>query len=302
MKIAYLIVTHRNPRLLGRMIDCLGSDDASFFVHVDAKSDFAPFAPLAGERVHFTKRRVPVFWGEFSQVTAALTLIEEALASPHRPDYLMLFTGSEFPLRSREYIHAFLEQQRGVQFMTLAKMPAPGKPLDVLRTPRFPTAQPWRRFIYRALAKLGLGKRDYRPAYGALEPYAGIGWWALTAEACRYIIDFAKRDTTLAPFLRRTHAPDETYIHTIIGNSPHRGRAQRNFLYEDWSAGVAHPRLIGEEHLRRFAARPEFIVEDENGRAEILFARKYSDERFDLVEKTVAMIEARDQPTVLSTS
>ncbi len=302
MKIAYLIVTHRNPALLGKVIETLGSEDDSFFIHVDAKSDFAPFAQLEGERVHFTKKREPVYWGEFSQVTAALTLIEEALASPHQPDYLMLFTGSEFPIRSRDYIHRHLEMHRGDQFITLSKMPAPGKPLDVLRTVRFPSARPMRRFLFRALAKLGLGKRDYRRAFGSLEPYAGIGWWALTAEACREIRDFARRDLSIAPFLAKTHAPDETYMHTIIGNSPHRSRARRNFLYEDWSAGVLHPRMIDEEHLAAFAAETEFVVQDENGTAEILFARKYSDARLDLVDKTIAMSARKDETLTAAAS
>jgi hypothetical protein len=297
MKIAYLIITHRNPRLLGRFIDHLSGEESSFFIHLDAKANISEFAGIEGPNVHFT-RRVPVYWGEFSQVTASLILIEAALACTPSPDYLMLLTGSEFPLRSREYIHRFLERQQGREFITMAKTPSPGKPLERVNTIRFPRKRPILRFVFRALAKLGLASRDYRKYFDGLEPYSGVGWWALTNEACRYVLDFAKRDQAIAKFYQHTHASDEAYIHTILGNSPYRAKAQRCFLLEDWSGCVHHPRPIDEEHLRYFESQPEVIVSDGDGTTEVLFARKYSDERFDLVEKTVAMIARKERLTV----
>lgn len=293
MKIAYLIITHRNPRLLAKMIDQLSGDDSAFFIHVDAKADFTPFAAIKRPNVHFT-RRIPVYWGEFSQVAASLILLEEALSSSFQPDYLMLFTGSEFPIRSKEYIHRFLERHRGREFITMAKTPSPGKPLERVNTIRFPRRRPVLRFLFRVLAKFGFASRDYRKHFGSFEPYSGVGWWTMTNEACRYVLDFAKRDDKLARFFALTHASDEAYIHTILGNSPFRAKMQRSLLLEDWSAGTWHPRLIDEQHIRNFESQREVIVTDCDGTTEVLFARKYSDERFDLIEKTIEMIKRKD--------
>ena len=293
MKIAYLIITHRNPRLLQSMIDQLSGEDAAFYVHVDAKADFRPFESVRGPNVHFV-RRIPVYWGEFSQVTASLILIEEALANPAHYDYLLLFTGSEFPLRSKEYIHRFLEQHRGREFITMAKTPSPGKPLERVNTIRFPRRRPVLRFLFRVLAKFGLASRDYRKYFGGLEPYSGVGWWALTNEACRYVLNFAKQDKTIAKFFELTHASDEAYIATILGNSPYRERAQRCFLLEDWTGCVHHPNFINDEHLRRFESQDEVMVSDCDGTAEALFARKYSDDGSEMVEKTIEMIRRKE--------
>ena len=293
MKVAYLIITHRNPRLLQRLIQHVSGEDSSFFIHVDAKADFNKFVGISGENVHFTCNRIPVYWGEFSQVTASLVLIEEALAARYKPDYLMLLTGSEFPLRSRDYIHHFLQRQRGREFITLARTPSPD-PLERINTIRFPVKQPVRRFVFRGLAKVGLASRDHRKYFGELEPYSGIGSWALTREACHYILDFTKRDRTIAKFFQYVHASDEAYIHTILGNSPYRAKAQRCFLFEDWSGCVHHPRMIDEQHLRYFESQPEVIVTDCDGTSEVLFARKYSDDRFDMVEATSAMIARKE--------
>jgi hypothetical protein len=156
IKVSYLIITHRNPGLLQRLIQHLTGENSSFFIHVDAKANFAKFAGVVGENVHFTRKRIPVYWAEFSQVMASLILIEEALASGNNPGYLILLTGSEFALRSRDYIHRFLERQRGREFITMAKMPSPGKPIERLNTIRFPVRRPLLRFAFRVLAKVGL--------------------------------------------------------------------------------------------------------------------------------------------------
>ena len=43
MKIAYLISAHKDPMQLGRMVQALHTEDARFFVHVDANVDIKPF-------------------------------------------------------------------------------------------------------------------------------------------------------------------------------------------------------------------------------------------------------------------
>jgi hypothetical protein len=149
MKIAYLICAHRNPQLIKKTIECLAGGENSFFVHIDAKFAIEPFQFLRGDRVYFLKKRLPVYWGEFSQTEAILQLIREALEAPQSYDYFVLLGGSEFPLRSGNYIHKFLEDRQGTEFITLMKMPAPGKPLARINTLRFPSTRPVLRFIFR---------------------------------------------------------------------------------------------------------------------------------------------------------
>src|SRR5581483_7661547 len=112
MKIAYLYLVHQHPQLVRRVIDRLAGDDAAFFIHVDAKSDAAPFASLRGPKVSLLERRVPVYWGEFTQVEATLLLIREALAASERYDYFAFISGSDYPLCGRDYIHQFLDAHR----------------------------------------------------------------------------------------------------------------------------------------------------------------------------------------------
>ena len=101
MKLAYLILAHKNPQLLRREIAALSSKDSTFFVHIDAKSNIDLFLLLKAQNVFFLEPRIEVFWGEFSQVRAILALISAALASATNHDYFILLSGSDYPLQPR---------------------------------------------------------------------------------------------------------------------------------------------------------------------------------------------------------
>jgi hypothetical protein len=297
MKIAYLILAHKNPTLIKKAVECLSCEDVSFFIHIDAKVDISQFDSIRGKNIFFIDKRILVHWGEFSQTEAILLLIQQALAAPERHDYLVLLSGSDFPLRSGEYVRKFLEINQGREFITMVKLPAPGMPISRINTLRFPSTRPIRRFVFRALAKIGLAQRDYRKYLGALEPYSGHTWWALSRESCQYIIEFRQRHQELATFFENTHASDETFIHTILGNSPFKSRIRRHLVYEDWPVEGTrhHPKVINAKHVDLFESQSEIPAQDLHGPGELLFARKFSDDDLRLVERVEKMIRKKEK-------
>src|SRR6516225_6863070 len=118
MKIAYLMLVHRNPRLQKRVIETLSYGGSAFFIHVDRKADIQQFRDIGDANVFLVEPRIPVYWGEFSQVEAAMLLVRQALNCPASFDYFVFTTGSDYPLRSGRYIHGFLEKNRGQEFMS----------------------------------------------------------------------------------------------------------------------------------------------------------------------------------------
>jgi len=300
MKIAYLVFAYKNPQLLKRVVRRLSSEDCSFFIHIDQKSDIKEFSGIRGENVFFSERRIPVYWAEFSGIQAILLLIRQGLEGPQDYDYFVLLSGSEYPLRSRNYIHKFLEENRGSEFINMLKMPAPGKPISRINTLRPQSNEPVRRLALRALAKLGLAQRDYRKHLGCLEPYSGITWWALTREACQYILEFVPRNQHLVDYFQDVFAPEETFFHTILGNSAFRSRIRRNLLYEDWTIPGGHPAMITSEHVAFFESLEKVCVNDLYSPGELLFARKFSDTDGDLLQRIDDMIERKETPKPLS--
>jgi hypothetical protein len=288
IKIAYLFFAYKNPELVKKTIEHLSSDDCAFFIHIDSKSDIGKFAAIRGNNVFFSEKRLPVYWGEFSGVRAIQLLIIQALTHAQTYDYFVLLSGSEYPLKDKAYIHKFFESNRGTEFISMVKMPNAdaGKPISRIDTLRIQSTRPVYRFVVKILARIGFAQRDYRKYLGSFEPYSGHTWWALTREACQYIMDFQKHNQWVARYFEDTFAPEEMFFHTILGNSPFRSRTQRNLVYEDWSARGSHPAMINEQHIAFFAAHEKITLNDAFGFGELLFARKFSDDNLDMVLKT----------------
>lgn len=117
--------------------------------------------------------------------------------------------------------------------------------------------------------------------------------WAISCAVCDHILAFAERETQVLYFFKNTQCPDESFFHTILGNSPFLGRTARDLTYTDWSGG-ASPVPMTQQHLTLFRATSSFPAADTYGAGSMLFARKFSDQWAQLV----ARIDAR--PSSLS--
>jgi hypothetical protein len=296
MKIAYLMQVHNNPQVQKRAIDALSADGCGFFIHVDAKSDIRQFSGLSGENVTFVDPRIPVYWGEFSIVRATMRLMQMALDCPKGYDYFVFLQGSDYPLQSGTYIQRFFAKNRDLEFLSLVKMPAPGYPMSRLEAFRYPSTKPLLRFATRALGKMGLAQRDYRRHLVGLDAYAGDASWSLSRNACRYIVNFATQNPQMEAFFQNTFsAPDEWFFHTILGNSQFRPRCRRGLCYRDYPVNLTHPALITEKHVLYFGSQKRVLVEDEWGQREVLFARKFSDQRLQVINRIDEMIKSKEE-------
>ena len=301
MRIAYLIMTHENPSVLQRTIRTLsfGDSDCAFFIHLDRKTSCERFRLISGQHVHFSKRRIPVYWGEFSQVEAIVSLVRQAIEIPQGYDYCVLITGSCYPLRTGGYIRNYLENNQGLEYMDILQVPGPGKPISRFTTVRYPTTMPIRRLIFRGLAKVSLAQLNYKGYVGNLELYAGDGAWALTREACQYVLNIMATRPNLIRYFERVFAPDEALFHTILGNSIFLSRMRRNLVYAVWPGPVnGHPAMIDHEHIDLFEMQDQVSRNDLYGSGELLFARKFSDGHLDLVGRIDSMIQRKESITL----
>jgi hypothetical protein len=291
MKIAYLMLVHRNPILLERAVEVLSADEQSaFFVHVDLKSDIGEFSVRLKRSVAMVEPRIAVYWAEFSQVEATMLLIRCALKQSPESEYFILMQGSDYPLRDGIYIRRFFEENYGTEFISMVKMPAPGFPLSKINKFVYPSDKRIRRFLARAMGKLGLAERDYTKYLGGLEAYAGDACWALSRNACEHIIEFSEANPHFEAYFRNAFTSDEVFFHTILGNSAFRARVGRGLLFRDWPSPGNHPEMLNEAHLNFFEAQDEILVHDQFGSGEALFARKFGDGDLRLLDRMDAMI------------
>lgn len=246
MKIAYIILAHKLPEQLVRLVHRLNSPENSFFIHVNLKTPDDIFKsmsqPLASlKNVHFIKR-YPSFWGTYGQVEAPLEGIRQALKQYPDFDYIIMLTGQDYPIKSNQYINTFLQQNQGHSYMEYFSLPSEiwqrenggmdrfnywhlyikGRPRKIL--PRFPSVT--------------------RRALGNLHLFGGRTYWCLTNRCARYVDDFVRQNPLFVRFSRHAGLPDEFFFQTILLNSPLKDQIiNDNLKYVVW-LGLPNPAVL----------------------------------------------------------
>jgi len=108
--------------------------------------------------------------------------------------------------------------------------------------------------------------------------YGGSQWFTLCRKHAEYVISYHDRHKDIAKFFRHIMLPDETYIQTILMNSPFKESIiNNNFRHIRFSGNTFHPLIFDRTHF------------DELKNHEAFFARKFSEntdiEILDLIEK-----------------
>ena len=122
----YLILAHKNPLQLGRMIERLDDGASKFFIHLDAKTPIEPFAAcVEGAHIRFIEPRERCVWGDFSIVRATIHLME---AASKEQGIFILMSGQDYPIQSQVYINDFLERNKDFDFIEIEPLEEKWKP------------------------------------------------------------------------------------------------------------------------------------------------------------------------------
>ncbi|MGY0037939.1 beta-1,6-N-acetylglucosaminyltransferase [Pedobacter sp. NJ-S-72] len=77
MRIAHIIIAHKNPAQLERLIRVMRHPDFDFYIYVDKKIDITAFEYLEQfGQVYFIINRIVCNWGGFSIVEATIKSID----------------------------------------------------------------------------------------------------------------------------------------------------------------------------------------------------------------------------------
>jgi Core-2/I-Branching enzyme len=269
VSVAYLIRAHHDPAHLTRLIERLADGRTSFYLHVSALTPRETYDEmrdsLAARDDVVWVPRVKTRYGGFSLVRATLAGLRQMLEAGDLPGHVVQLSGQDYPLQPPDRINPLLARREGQTLLAHYALPArewEGEHggMDRLRYWHF------ERIAFRGrVARIPVLKR--RLPQG-LEPYGGSAFWALSADAVRYIDRFARDNASVMRFFEHTLIADELFVHTVLLNSPLRDQVVNESIhYVDWPGGV-HPKTLRAEDFPRLR---------ESGK---LFARKF-DERVD---------------------
>lgn len=96
MRQVILIHAHKDLAQLNALVAQLLDDEFLIYVNVDAKSaiDVAALHPAA----RLVRPRIPIHWGDFSQVQATLHSMRQVVAEAGTFDKLLFVSAQDFPL------------------------------------------------------------------------------------------------------------------------------------------------------------------------------------------------------------
>jgi hypothetical protein len=235
MKISFLILAHDNYLHLERLINALQDENVRFYVHIDKKSELPD--NIGQKNVLILKNRVAVYWCGYSTIEATLNLLDAALKDGFG-DYLILISGTDYPIRPMSFLREQLSEGR--EFINIKKGYQPSKPLK--RFERFyfdglnRKRKPLKSILFICIEKLSVlaGYKRRCP----FQIFTGSQWFALTKNCAKNILETTKQIDVFRKFFKNTFCPDEAFFQSIIGDSHYFKNVKT----------ISHTRILGASH------------------------------------------------------
>ena len=267
MRIAHIILAHKNPNQLLRLINRINHRNADIYIHIDKKVDINEFKFLTSEsQVYFISNRIKCNWGGNSLFLGILSSLKEVLSLNKNYDFINLLSAQDYPITSAQSIHNYLEKNKGKNFISFDT----SKDSDwwkqaTLRYEKhhFTDLNFKGKYFIQKLINRFYPTRKF-PLEMELFGGSKSTWWTISAECANYVNDIFSKNTKLTHFLKYSWGTDEFAFATIVMNSPFKTHTINNNLrYIDWSEGNSHPKLL--------------LLEDYDAiiSSDMLFARKF---------------------------
>lgn len=295
MKITYIITAYNAPEALERLINKLKTKDTTFIVHIDTKSknlfDFNKLQHVNNVNILSINE---VDWGGYSMVDTELKCCEKAIEL-NDDGFCILLSGSDYPVKSNEYIQEYLEKHN-LDFITGTPLPhikgwleggrrkiecyalrlQPQKIASI--EPHVYNLQNIRQFIKvlrfnasmlpQALKILTTYPSRRHPSY--LKPYGGETWWGMRISTIKKILRFVNEHPDYCEWQHDTMIPEEMFMNTLVYNICKPNEIRNSTMrYVNWKEGKGNsPGFIGMNRtlINSLIENPDY-----------LFARKIRD-------------------------
>lgn len=270
MRVAHIIMAHKGPRQLSRMIERLAHPQFDFYIHVDAKVQLDKFKLLNHKpNIFFIQNRKKCNWGGWSFTRAIISCLTEIIDKGMDYDFFNLLSAQDYPIIGADHIYRYFEQRKGQNFIYFDapdslwwKEAAKRYKYYHLTDSNTPG-----KYLIQKIANAFLPERKFPDE---MELYGGsnASWWTISGECARYLVHKVPQNSRLDRFLKYCWGTDEFVITTIVMNSSFREQTvNENFRYIDWSEGGGHPRFLESKDFDKIV------------NSGMMFARKFDAEK-----------------------
>lgn len=262
-KIGFILVTHNKPHQLMRLISCLNRMFDSPPIVCHHNFAITPFDTSSiPQNVDFVKPHVQTRWGKFSTIDAELKALEMLYGRADAPDWFVLLSGSDYPIKSADKIVEDLAAKPYDVCMhhEIVKYDSLKSGWQKLGYQRYCIVRGWlptlnrqgkpQKKFFTILKNPSLTK-FFIPFSDEFPCFVGDHFFSANHRAAQYLIDSHNANRELASYYRKsTIFPTESYYQTIFCNSSDIRVENNNWRYIDWSnKDDPHPKLLGLEDL-----------------------------------------------------
>jgi len=249
MEINYIILAHKNPQQVKRLINQLSSSNCFFYIHIDKSADIDPFIQSLSymNNVYFLPDKYREFgiWGDIGIVKATINALRLIIKKSNF-GYCVLLSGQTYPLKNNDEINKFLKNNYGLNFISTFQIPTvqgwgpkhgmdrlelykinmSNKRMDFIQIPSLLDLSFYKKVTLQKIKKiiksnksLFLKKLFYRRKHPSkIKPFGGSQWWSLPIETVRLIINFIDENPYYLKYHEDTLLPDEIFFQSIIMN------------------------------------------------------------------------------------
>lgn len=300
MKHAYLLMVHKEPYNLQKLLELLDDENNDIYIHIDVKSKVLHKEEImkwcSKSNIYFV-RQTSVQWAAYSGINCEMILLEEAVKGNY--DYYHLLSGQDLPLVSQRNMHRFFEDNNGKEFVSLYDRSELDWRIQALYervcywhmkelTDKF-TSKTMKKFIElfsRVWLKLQKILHIKRPI--KIEDVVfGKNWFSITGNFAQFVLAHKEE---IQKVFKYTASGDEMFLQYMLVKSPYK---DNNYLidkdssmrYVDWTRSVnkANP------HIWEASEFDELI------NSGYLFARKFdSDVDKEIIDKICDYVKKQD--------
>lgn len=280
-QIAYILLCHKDVDAVIAQAKRLTSKGDVMAIHFDANAPAADYEKLTASlaenhNVTFPAKRHKCGWGQWSLVEASLSAVRAAADTFPRATHFYMLSGDCMPIKTAEHIHATLES-RDADFV---------ESYDFFDSYWIKTGFKEERLIYRhwfnerSQAKLFYASFNLQKRLGLkrkvpsdIRMMIGSQWWCLRRQTVEAILEFVAARADVRRFFKTTWIPDETFFQTLVRHLVPDVEIENRTLTFLMFSDYGMPITFYNDHYNLLMAQ------------DFLFARKISEEAYDLKER-----------------
>lgn len=247
MQINYIILVHKSPLQLVRLITTLSNNNSHFYIHLDKNVDVLPFLKETNElkQVSFLKEIEREFgtWGDIGIVKATINAIKKILLDDNKGQ-IVLLSGQDYPIQTNGNIYSFLNKNHEFSFVDSFALPNEywlNNGLDRINSYKINLSHKRENFVLISsiFDKEFYSKKSIKKIYALLingkflellnilkkrrfpknlKPYGGSQWLTMTTQTAKKVCEFLENNPKYLKYHKYSLLPDEMFFQTILIN------------------------------------------------------------------------------------